>query len=69
MKAKTTKEACDTLRQEFKFKIWERSNFNISREIFRMKERESLNEYFNKLFELVNQMNPMEIQLMIENCG
>jgi len=34
-----------------------------------MKERESLNEYFNKLFELVNQMNPMEIQLMIENCG
>jgi transposase InsO family protein len=60
MRAKTSKEAWSILQQEFegdsKVRTVKLQSLKRDYENERMKENESLNEYFNRLSELVNQM-------------
>ena len=60
MRAKTAKEAWEILQQEFegdsKVRTVKLQSLKRDFENEKMKENESLNEYFNRLSELVNQM-------------
>jgi predicted amidophosphoribosyltransferase len=60
MRAKTAKEAWETLQQEFegdsKVRTVKLMSLKRDFENEKMKENESLNEYFNRLTDLVNQM-------------
>ncbi|XP_050909304.1 uncharacterized protein LOC127123091 [Lathyrus oleraceus] len=62
MRAKTSKEAWNILQQEFegdsKVRTVKLQSLKRDYENERMKENESLNEYFNRLSKLVNQMKP-----------